>query len=268
MERQRHKGAFLLVEGGTDIKRFERAVDESACSFVNCFGKPNVMDAIERLYDDGFEGALGLIDADFDRLLDTIAAHEGLVVSQYHDFDLDASSSSCFERYMSEVSDTSKVNAQGGLRAVFDAVIAAIRPLSAMRFANVKHQLGYSLSRIDLHTVFDGRVLNVDALIDAVSHGRFSSQAAKAALRAYINKYAQSALDPMQLTSGHDFCAALGIVLRDLAGARRVAQTWRSEIELHFRLAYDQRDFAGTVPYSDIQTWEAANTPYRILRAA
>ena len=77
MERQALKNAaFLLLEGDTDLKRFTRYVDEAACSVVNCYGKPNAIEAIELLYEDGFPGALAILDADFDRLTCKLSSHE------------------------------------------------------------------------------------------------------------------------------------------------------------------------------------------------
>jgi hypothetical protein len=268
MERQTHKGAFLLVEGATDIKRFERVVSEGPCSFVNCFGKPNAKEAIERLYDDGFPGVLGMIDADFDRLLSREIDHEGIVVSGTHDFDLDAATTSMFERYLNEVADQSKIAAAGGARDLMANLLMAIKPLTAMRFANEKHQLGYSLSKLGIEEFFDGRAVNVDAMVDAVSWGAFSGAAEKAALKAHIAHYAGSNIDLQQATCGHDFCAALGIALRDVAGARRPPQTWQSEVEMHFRLAFDLGHFRETHAYVAVTSWEGENAPYRILREA
>lgn len=268
MERQTHKGAFLLVEGSTDIKRFERVVSEGPCSFVNCFGKPNAKEAIELLYDDGFPGALGMIDADFDRLLSRGSDHEGIVVSATHDFDLDAATTSMFERYLNEVAEQQKVNAVGGPRTLLASLLAAIKPLTAMRFANEKHQLGYSLTSLRIDQFFDGVAIDVDAMVDAVSWGAFSSAANKTALKDHIARYTGSNLDLEQATCGHDFCAALGVILRGIAGGRLPPQTWKSEIEMHFRLAFDLGHFRETPAYAAITAWESENEPYRILREA
>ena len=67
-ERQVHKGSFLLLEGDRDIKRFTKFVDENACSIQNCFGRENLLGAIEILIDEGFPGVLALADAAFDRI--------------------------------------------------------------------------------------------------------------------------------------------------------------------------------------------------------
>ncbi len=266
MERQTHKGAFLLVEGSTDIKRLERVVSEGLCSFVNCFGKRNAKEAIELLYDDGFPGALAAIDADFDRLLSGAIEHEGIVVSASHDFDLDTAVTSVFERYLNEVADSKKVAAVGGPRILFVNILVAIKPLSAMRFANEKHTLGYSLTSLQIDHFFDGVSIDIDAMVDAVSWGRFANASSKRALKAYVTRYSGANLDLQQATCGHDFCAALGIVLRTVAGGRLPPQTWKSEIEMHFRLAFDLGHFRETPAHAAIQSWEADNQPYRILR--
>jgi len=101
-----------------------------------------------------------------------------------------------------------------------------------------------------------------------VSWGAFCDAAAKARLKDHIARYAASNMDLHQATCGHDFCAALGIALREVAGARRPPQTWQSEIEMHFRLAFDLGHFRETSAHAAVISWEAENAPYRILRDA
>ena len=150
MERQKHKGAFLLLEGGTDIKRFQRFIDQTHCSVINAYGKNNAIIAIELLHEDGHSQCLAMIDADFDRILNTIRDHEGLIWSQTHDFDLDTATTKMFERYIDEVGNKTKIEILGGVRQLLQRVMNSIKPLTALRFANVKHNLGYSLDQLDL----------------------------------------------------------------------------------------------------------------------
>ncbi len=266
MERQKHKGAFLLLEGGTDIKRFQRFIDQTHCSTINAYGKNNAITAIELLHEDGHSQCLAMIDADFDRILNTIRDHDGLIWSQTHDVDLDTATTKMFERYIDEVGDKTKIEILGGVRQLLQRVMNSIKPLTALRFANVKHNLGYSLNQLDLDAFFDGSTINVVTMIDHVSRGQRSTPAAKAALQAHVNRYNASAIDLYQATSEHDFCAALGLLLRNVAERRRDAQTWRSEVELHFRLAYDREHFSETDPFRALQAWETANHPYKVLR--
>src|SRR6266446_4329608 len=85
--RQVWKGSFLLLEGSTDAKVFDRFIDGSRCQIEIGFGKPNVHDAIELLEDEGFPGVVGVIDADFDRLTGTTYSLDNLCITDVHDLD-------------------------------------------------------------------------------------------------------------------------------------------------------------------------------------
>lgn len=266
LERQKHKGAFLLVEGATDIRRFERFIDEETCSFVNCFGKGNAIEAIELLYEEGFLGALGAVDADFDRVLGVPRDHEGIIVSDTHDFDLDAISTTVLERYTNEVADLDKLASIGGARPLFRLVIESLKPLTMLRYANERHALGYKLGDLNIERFYDSSGAYLERMIDEVSWGKFNSIEFRSALRSHVERYMASGIDLMQATSGHDFCQALGLWLRQRIGCRRNAQTWRSEVELHVRLAFDIGHFAETNACRAVIDWQAHNRPYQILR--
>lgn len=266
MERQKHKGSFLLLEGSTDARRLIQSVDGTKCSFVICFGKDNVIDATERLYDDGYPGILGMVDADFERIDGSPVPHECIVLSSVHDFDLEVALSDALKRYLDETCDREKLSRCGGHAKVPAMLMEAIKPLSVLRFANEREQLRYDLEKINHEEFFDGTVVNIAKMVDEVSRGRFGSAAAKADLIARVNKYMGRTFDFHQLTSGHDFCAALGLALRDRLGGRRPAQTWRREVELHLRLAFSLADMSGTPTYAEIRRWESDNPGYDILR--
>ena len=134
-ERQVHKGSFLLLEGAEDLKRFTRFTDEKLCSTVNCFGRSNLINAIKLLYEDGFAGALGLADADFDRLTGSLETHEGLIYSDAHDFDMDWACQQTLHRYLQEVGDPGKCMAAGNAPGIAAMVFGAVKPLSILRLS-------------------------------------------------------------------------------------------------------------------------------------
>ena len=68
MERQSHRGAFLLFEGSSDVKRFKKFLHEGSCSIINCFGKSNVKDVVDLKQDIGNDDCFGFVDAVFDRV--------------------------------------------------------------------------------------------------------------------------------------------------------------------------------------------------------
>lgn len=265
MERQKHKGSFLLLEGLTDIRRFTRFIDKDACSIVNCFGKHNVTETIERLYDDGFPGALGLADADFDRLLGALKIHEGLIHSDKHDFDIDTATTGAFELYLDEVADVTKLRSKGGARPFLAQLLESLKPLSVMRFACKRHSLRFKLKDLEVQQFFDGSRIDLDRMIECAREVARLSDEEVEVLRGHVDHYMNAHLDLYQLTSGHDFCAALGVCLRGEIGDRRPPQTWRSEIEIHFRLAFDTLHLVQTTFMAGVRQWEQDNRPYQVL---
>ena len=266
MERQVHRGCFLLVEGSTDAKRIDKFVDENACSLVNCYGKTNVVDAIALMRDVGLEDCLGMIDADFDRITGAINQEDGIIVSAFHDFDLDNALTEVIDRYLEEVADEAKVAALGGARPCLWNLLSVLKPLSILRYANELRGLRYDLTRLNLEDFFDGRSVDIERMIDAVSRGRFGTTHAKDRLRGEITQLMPLQFDLLLLTNGHDFMEALGIALRDHLGKRKVPQTWRTEIEMHIRFGRSREDFATTEAYRGIRQWEAGSGALRVLK--
>lgn len=258
MERQTHKGSFLLVEGSTDAKRIDKFVDKVRCSMVNCYGKTNVIETIELMQDVGLEDSVGLVDADFDRLRTKVVAVEGVTVSTFHDFDLDNALTGVIDRYLMEVGEEAKLAAKGGPRSCVERLMHSIKPLSILRYANELRRLRYNLKRLNLEDFFDGETLDIDRMIEVVSVGAFGSEENKQVLRRHIDELVALDLDVLQLTNGHDFLAALGIALREHIGSRKVPQSWRSEIEMHLRFGLTLEDFATTSAYTEICDWESA----------
>lgn len=266
MERQQHRGSFLLLEGSSDIKRIEKFTDQTACSLVNCFGKSNVLGAIELMEAVGLTDALGMVDADFDRIRRIEADVDAVVISESHDFDMDHAGTPIFDRYLSEVADESKVAAVGGVTACATKIIKALKPLSVLRYANEIRKLRYNLKDVQIEDFFDGDEIDIQKMIDSVSFGRFQSNEHKLTLTAILDELMSLEFDLLQITNGHDFFAGLGIALRSQLGSRKWAQTWRSEIELHFRLGLSYEDFSTIAAYNAIREWEANSNGLSVLR--
>lgn len=268
LERQKHKGVFFLMEGSSDFKRFEKFSDRSNVSVVVCWGKANVIDTIDMIQENGEVDALGFVDADFDRIVGTVIDNEDIIHSAMHDFDVDLCHTEVMERYLNEMASEQRLASEGGSAAVLLSLMEALRPLSAMRYANERHQLGYSLKRVDLDQFFDGTEIDRDAMINSVSGGRFSGQQFRAVLRTHVDNYASANIPVEQLTNGHDLITAVGIALRNRLADRTWKQTCRDEVEKHLRLAFDYNDFANCGLAGRIGAWQAAEARPTVLRHA
>jgi hypothetical protein len=265
-ERQVHKGSFLLLEGPEDLRRFTRFTDGKLCSTVNCFGRSNLINAIKLLYEDGFAGALGLADADFDRLTGSLEVHEGVIYSDAHDFDMDWACEHTLHRYLQEVSDPDKCAAVGNAPGVAAMIFKATKPLSLLRYLNHHQGLRYKLSDIRHSEVVNHGVIDIDLLVEHVSRGAFSAADKKATLGQLVKGHLESQHNLLQITNGHDFLALLGLALRDKLGKRLPPHTWKSEVQIHFRLAHSEEDFVRSGVFKAILEWQHENQPYIVLK--
>ncbi|GJD30589.1 hypothetical protein PMNALOAF_1836 [Methylobacterium adhaesivum] len=264
-ERQVHKGSILLLEGPTDVKRFAEYLDETECSIANCYGRSKATKAIRLLSEDGFLGALAVLDCDFDRILKRLEIHENIVYSDLHDYDLEWITSNVLKRYLFQVGDVSKCLAIGGSQQIFRRIIEGIKPLSVLKLLNANGNIRFKLSILKMEDFSDGMSIDIDKLVDGVFEGRAADAAVKADLRQKIERILDRNFDLMQLSNGHDVMTALGLALRSAIGSRSIPQTWGKEIELHIRLAFTDDEFVKCSVCRDIVEWERQNAPYIVI---
>ena len=187
-----HRSRLIITDGDYDLtsayreQLYNRLTDEQRCSTVNCFGRTNLINAIKLLYEDGFAGALGLADADFDRLTGDLEVHEGLIYSDAHDFDIDWACEHSLSRYLHEVGDPAKCVAVGNAAGVAALIFKAVKPLSVLRYVNHHQRLRYKLSNVRHDDVVSDGEIDISLLVDHVSTGAFSPAAKKQALERLI----------------------------------------------------------------------------------
>ena len=84
MMRMVHEGAFLVLEGVSDV-RFWTTRRHGTCELVDGEGKPNVVGAVHRLDTASIRGILGIVDDDYDSLMGTSRTSRNLVATDAHD---------------------------------------------------------------------------------------------------------------------------------------------------------------------------------------
>ena len=266
MERQALKRySFLLLEGITDIKRFERYVDQNSCSMVNCYGRDNAIGAVELLCDEGFLGPIATVDADFDRIIGTIKLHEGIVYSDKHDLDLDWLTPDILERYLLEVGDRAKYTFCGSASEIIEKIMLGLKPISVAKLLNKQGLIRYKLSEINAGKCFAGFKVDIGSYVGMIFEGHPANTIKVNELKSKIADMMHNDFDLWQLTNGHDFHCALGVSLRNELGNRTPSQTRGSEVKSHLRLANDEKDFKTTTVYAAICAWTEENSPFRIL---
>ena len=264
--RRVHRGSFLLLEGITDINRFADFVDAAECDVVNCYGRRNAILAIKILYDEGFLGAVCVVDADFDRILDRLEEHEGIIYSEGHDFDLDWIHPTILSRYLRETGDQAKCSAFRSMEDLVVKIMLGLKPVSVARLLNRKRQIEYKVSHIDISDIYNNFEIDLDSYVNLIV-GSSAPGKTRSAVKDLIEKNTLLEYNLYQLTNGHDFHCALGACLRVELGSRKAQQTWGREVAKHLRLGFREQEFQDCTVYRKICEWENENSPYRILKA-
>lgn len=265
MERGVHKGSFLIVEGNTDAKRFSHYVDETGCSIVNSYSRKKALGAIKLLNKWKLKGAIAVVDADFDRVNQSLKELPNVAYSATHDFDLDWVQPHIVERYLREVGDAEKCGMAGTATEIIKKIMEGLKPVSVARLLNIRGQLRFKVSGIKVDDCFSGFRVDIQGYVNLLTQHEQIVEPEKERLVQMIETAAKQTFDLLQLTNGHDFHCALGACLRSDLGQRRPHQAWGSEVETHLRLAFSDTDFQRSEVFKKLSAWEKANVPFRVI---
>ena len=268
MSRMSHEGAFLLVEGKDDIRFWTPPSRRHAdCELVDGEGKRNVIGGIQKLDATSFVGVLGIVDSDYDPLINISIESDNLLLTDAHDLECLLCRSSALDKVLAEYGNRPKIerfenetgdDVRTGLlkRAL---VFGRLRWWTAVRSHPVIDLEGFRVPRfVDENT---WTVTNEELLCATL----LGSPDDALELRRCIDNLPTA--DPWYVVHGHDMVEILRIGLRHTLGDIP-ASVGVKEIGRMLRAAMTPDDLQATKLWTDMRTWEAANRPYMVLATA
>ena len=155
MTRSLFADSFLIVEGRDDKLFMDGYISPENCRIVVAIGKQNVCDAIGILDDDGFDGALGMVDADFDRVEGIPDRSRNLVMPECHDLVTMLVRSPALARVLREFGSQDKLDSFG--KSVLDALIEIALPIGYLRLHSLRDDLNLRFRGLDYARWIDAR---------------------------------------------------------------------------------------------------------------
>lgn len=256
-----YQGSVLLVEGPDDGRLMEKfKAREDRCRVLPAFGKQRALGALRILRERGLaDGLLVMLDADFWHLTGQIPDDDDIVITDFHDLEMDIVMSAAMDDLLREMADSGLVSAfeddRGG--SVVTALMRELAEVSVIRYANATRELFLRFSYVDIGRYVDEHSARVDvhdyiqAVLDQSHHGVELGEVVAAAEAVTV---ADSELN--QAVRGHDFTILLGIALRHLLGRCPPDIGCGSHVEALLRLAYGREHFERSELYSSILSWE------------
>ena len=269
-ERAKYNGPVLLLEGDNDVKFFRQFVENAEMLIIPGWGKENVLDAVEILESDGIvQGFLGIVDADFGHVDDSLPTSQNVVVTDDHDVEMMIIKTGAFDAVLSEMGSEDKIyefpDRERGIR---DTLMQKVQVVGHLRHLSVKDGLHLRFEGLRFERVVDRNSLEID--IDGIIRRVFvkkTSNLRDEDIRDRLLELVEDGNDdPYQICCGHDFIAIFGIALRKVIGTKSEKVASPEVLSSMLRLAYDSEDFRQTNLYSGAKRWSKRNQGYDIFR--
>ena len=267
MSRSQFSGTFLIVEGRDDRLFMQSFISPSKCTIIVAEGKQKVCDVINNLEKGNFDGVLGLIDADFDRIEGSTDRSQNLVMPEHHDLIMMLVSSPALDRILTELGSRNKLKAFE--EDVLEALIDRALPVGYLRLYSMREELclqfrGQKYSDwIDL-TSF---VANTEKLIETVKNYSQRHDLSSSVLADAIRELHGSQYNPYEICNGTDVIEILSIGLRRVLGNNNAKEVESESLKSSLRLAYSEQQFCSSDLMRDIEKWQHQNPKYQVLKS-
>ncbi|KZB60093.1 DUF4435 domain-containing protein [Thalassospira sp. MCCC 1A02491] len=264
--------SFFVLEGRNDQRTLYTFVDDEHCEIVIAGKKENVVGAIQILDEEGIPGVVGLIDTD---AVGADYQSENLIDTGVRDMDVIVFLSEAFDRFIFERADPDKLKAfeEKSGKTLRRKVLDACVPIGCLWLVRYHMQVDLKFKGLKYNFV-DEDDLSIDesALLNDVLDQSCSGIDRSEVERRYkiIRRQPFSAED---ICRGHDLAEVTGIALRKCVADLRCrktgkpdVRTWRSEVELGWRLSFGSAQFQASPLMGKIQDWEDEHQPYTVLK--
>lgn len=271
MRRSTFTGVFLLVEGSSDKVFYERFVNKLICQMVVISGKPSskerVIAVLGILEKSNFLGVLGIVDADFDRLVTSAHHSPNLLRTDTHDLETMLINSAALEKLLPILGSTAKISQFGNVRA---ALVKAGISIGYLRWISQCDGLNLTFNGITFSKFINKKSLELDEL-ELIKDVKNKSQAFSLNtndIQQQLTKQKSNSHDCWQVCCGHDLVEILSLGLCNAVGSMQPTEVKADSLERSLSLAYEEIYFQKTQLYTDIQKWETDNQSFKILSSS
>jgi len=270
MRREIFKGAFLYVEGSSDANLYATFIDQKSCQIIIAHNRFNVVEACRIHETKGFDGVVGIIDADFDHLEQKTPDVSIVFQTDMHDAECFMLSTSAFDKLVSEFASEDK------LKDWQAAYVGDLRSHLVQQAAIIGALLWYSNNTClclcfgELETkeyvTEPGLQVDVAKMIKHVKNKSQRHDLSEELLAQGLQQQLKISDQVWQIVRSHDLINLLSFALRRTLGSWKSHEVAREHIERGLRLAYAENDFFQTKLHSKIRDWETSHPPFRIFR--
>lgn len=262
MERTVFDGTFLLVEGVTDERLFEKFVDKEHVQIIEAHSKDNVRHAVKDMKSSRKdERVIGIIDADLDRLLGR-RVKPPLFHTDCRDMEMMVIRSNALDDVLDEYCEREPLmKFTESVGPVREALLSASYPIGLLMFISQTEGLNLSFKDLEFERFVNSRTLslNVESMVDAVIFNSKNCRMGKKALLSRLSREAENLDDEWNAARGHDTVDILLLALKRNFGSFNSRNLNEGELGGALRLAFSDACFRSTELFADTDEWARTN---------
>ena len=281
MQDSSFNGYYLIVEGKKDLKLYRKFIKRNEVLIKPAFGNEKVKKVLEILDARGFSKRLGIIDADFKRLLKINEKVDGLFMTDEHDIEVMIIKTKALEDVINVFCSKSKISTfeKNAGKSIRDVVLSLGKEVGYLKFANKVHNLGLVFkpkrpegNQLKYRNFVCNSTLNFlgkKKLIETAVNYSNARTKSKIDIKSINEKYdiiSKQKLDLHQLVNGHDISNFLYILMKKILKSKNKMLADYNCIEDSLILAYDYESFKETKLYISIKEW-AKKKEFNLLEA-
>lgn len=259
MKRSHHPGCFLIVEGRDDRLFFEQFGDSGDCAVQVADGKSNVVEVIDILDADSFPGAVGVIDADLDRIEGYSWQSRNLIVLETYDLEALLIRSRALERVLVELGSSEKIT--GRNKSPREELIDTAVPIGCLRLHSRRSELKLKFDgmRYERFVDRDSLQTNVQDMVREVKNRSQRSDLGYDDTAREIRSIEATVNDPWLVCCGTDMVAILSIGLLRALGTNNTGAVTPDDLRRCLRLAYEWQELIASRLGRDLREWAERN---------
>lgn len=270
MQDTQFNGYYLIVEGNKDVKLYGKFINESNIKITPAFGNEKVKKVLEILDERGFEKRVGIIDSDFQKILNITEDIGGLFITDEHDIEVMIIKTKALENVLNVYCSSQKIKEfeKNKGTTIREALLSLGKEIGYLKLANKVYDLGlvFKPKNVDGKQIKYNKFicektfnfLGAENLIDATinySRNRSDSLKEKEIITEKFIEISEQELDLMQLVNGHDLSNFLYILMKKILKSRSRMLNDFNCIEDSLILAYEFSYFQETDLFTQIVNW-------------
>lgn len=270
MQDKSFKGHYLLVEGNKDVKLYGKFLNTNNVKIKPAFGNERVKSILSILENRGFDKKIGIIDSDFNKILDNDINIDGLFITDDHDIEVMIIKTRALENVIRIFCSNAQIAKfeKDNDTTIRNSLLEIGKEIGYLKLANNIHDLGliFKPKKADGNLIKYANFtcdktlsyLGNDKLIDTImnySRVKSPSMKTKPEIEEVFLKIKKDEFDLNQLVNGHDLSNLIYLLIKKVLKSRNKMLVNSNSVEDSLILSYEYDFFKETEIYANLKEW-------------